>query len=92
MGESVFSKREKEIELRKLDVELEQQKLDLAQKKALEHEAKEKYGSGWKKVLGIAKNFKPNSETLQDLYSLGISGEEMRSLTRPGGGKVARKK
>jgi hypothetical protein len=75
--------KERKLEHLKVDNEIEKEKVDIAQKKALEAEAREKYGSNWKKVLGWAKGLKPDQEKVSDLYSMGVGGEELRSLNDP---------
>ena len=79
--------KEKVLERLKVDDEIESEKLSISQKKALEHEAKQKYGRDWKKVLGfVGKSIRINKETLQTLHGLGVGHEsELRDLNRPGG-------
>lgn len=83
MTDTAFAKRERELELRKLENEKVGIEAETAEKKALIAEAKAKYGSKWKKILGMAKGLAPNSESLQTLYSMGMNSDELRDLTRP---------
>ena len=78
-----FKDKEESIERLKLENEEQDQKVSLAQKKALEREARKKYGRDWNKVLGIFKHIKVDRETMMDLHSMGIGGEELRNLNRP---------
>ena len=82
-----MSIRDKEEELSELEVDLEiaSKKTAIAEKKALEHEMKSKYGRDWKKILGWAKGIKPNREAIEDLYMAGgkSSGDSMRNTSRP---------
>lgn len=73
--------RERSIEKLKLLNEEEDQKLSLAQKKALEHEARKKYGRDWKKILGYVKALKPDPEVIHDLYGVGLG--HLRDLNDP---------
>ena len=82
-----MSIRDKEEELSELEVDLEiaSKKTAIAEKKALEHEMKSKYGRDWKKIMGWAKGLKPNKEVIEDLYiaSGKSSGDNMRNTSRP---------
>jgi len=83
-----MSIRDKEEELSELEVDFEiaKKKSDIAEKKALEHEMKKKYGRDWKKILGWAKGIKPNKEVIEDLYMAGgdSGSSSMRDMSRPG--------
>lgn len=73
---------EKETLLEKLSVEeeIEEKRMSIARKKALEREAKKEYGSNWKSVVyGAIKNVKVDKEALQTLYT----SNGMRNLTNP---------
>jgi len=83
MIDKELASKEKVLERLKVDDEIESQRLSISQKKALEHEAKQKYGKDWKKVLGVVKSLKVDKDTLQTLHSMGISGDELRSLAKP---------
>lgn len=82
-----MSIRNKEEELAELDVDLEiaGKRADIAEKKALEHEMKKKYGRDWKKIIGWAKGLRPNKEVIEDLYIAGGSSStnSMRNMSRP---------
>ena len=88
----IMSIRDKEEELSELEVDLEiaKKKADIAERKALEHEMKKKYGRDWKKILGWAKGIKPNKEVIEDLYIAGgkSGGNSMRDMSRPDRVKV----
>ena len=76
--------REKEEKLDELtvDEELANKNLSIAEKKALEREAKQKYGKGWRKVLGVMRSIKVDKETMHDLYGMGLGG--LREASKPG--------
>jgi len=72
-----LDKKEKEMEKRVSQLELEDEELDkelsIAQKKALIKEAKKTFGPDWKKILlGAAKHLRINKETLQTLHGMGV--------------------
>jgi hypothetical protein len=75
--------KEEKLERLKLDNEVAAEEASLAQKKKIIREARRKYGPDWKKVLGVAKHIKINSETLHDLHSMGIDGGHLRELNNP---------
>jgi len=70
-------KKEKSLEGLTVEDQIEDKRLSIAQKKAIEAELKNKYGSGWKKIFGVLK---VNRETIHDLYAIDPS---LRDLTRP---------
>ena len=78
-----FKEKEESIENLKLENEEASERVSLEQKKAAIKEAKRKYGRDWKKVLGIFKHIKVDRETMMDLHSMGIGGEELRNLNKP---------
>jgi len=78
-----FKDKEESIENLKLENEEASERVSLEQKKAAIKEAKRKYGRDWKKVLGIFKHIKVDKETMMDLHSMGIGGEELRNLNKP---------
>lgn len=82
MGDQI---REKERELAELEVdkEIATTKADIAEKRALEHEMKKKYGRDWRKILGWAKGLRPNKEVIEDLYVLGGKSSKIREMSRP---------
>lgn len=84
MDEALRDK-DRKLERLKIENEIEGERVSIAQKKALEREARQKYGRDWKKILGIVRSIKINPEALQTLHSMGVSGEELRDLSRPGG-------
>ena len=69
------------LEELKVEDEVKDRELSIAQKKALIKEAKKMYGPNWKKILGIAGNIRVNSEALHSLYSVGNS--ELRDMNNP---------
>lgn len=80
--------RRKERLLEKLSVEDEvaTRNLSIAEKKRQEKEAKRAYGKDWRKIIGGAlRSIKPNQEKIQDMYSMGLDGDELRDMNRPGG-------
>ena len=78
-----FKEKEESIENLKLENEEASERVSLEQKKAAIKEAKRRYGRDWKKVLGIFKHIKVDKETMMDLHSMGIGGDELRNLNRP---------
>lgn len=74
---------ERKLELLRVENEVAGEEVSLAQKKALIREAKQKYGRDWKKVLGLAKGIRINSEAVQNLHSLGVGDSELRNLSNP---------
>ena len=78
-----FKEKEESIENLKLENEEASERVSLEQKKAAIKEARRKYGRDWKKVLGIFKHIKVDRETMMDLHSMGIGGEELRNLNKP---------
>lgn len=84
--------KEKEQELAELDVDYEiaKKRSDIAERRALEHEMKKKYGRDWKKILGWAKGLRPNKEVIEDLYLAGGSSstQNLRNMSRPGQIKI----
>lgn len=82
--DDAIKNKERQLEKLEVDDELATKRLSISQKKAMEREAKQKYGRDWKKILGGAlKSIRPNQERVQDLYSMGIGGEELRNMNRP---------
>jgi len=79
--------RDKEEELSELEVDYEiaKKKSDIAERRALEHEMKKKYGKDWKKIIGWAKGLRPNKEVIEDLYVMGgkSSTSSLRDMSRP---------
>ena len=78
---------EKRTEELKAENEELDQELSRAQKKALIKEAKDKYGTDWKKIVGgavkAAGKLRVNQETIQTLHSMGVGGSELRNLSNP---------
>ena len=66
--------KERTLERVKVDNEIETNRAEIAQKKAVEKELKHKYGRDWRKLLGL------NTAGLQDYYALDPS---LRDLSRP---------
>lgn len=87
-----MSIKEKEEELQELEVDYEiaKKRSEIAERKALEHEMKKKYGRDWKKILGWAKGLRPNKEVIEDLYIAGGSSstQRMRNMSKPGQVKI----
>lgn len=82
MGDD-FKEQERRLESLKLQNEVADERVSLAQKKALEREARQKYGRNWKRILGVVKSLKVDSETMQDLHGMGIDSAELRDLSKP---------
>ena len=81
--DSKLKAKEKQLELAKVENELETQRAEIAQKKALEAEMKQRYGTDWKKIIGyVGKGFnlKTNSEKAHDLYSV---NSDLKKLAIP---------
>jgi hypothetical protein len=81
--DSRLKAKEKELELKKVENQIASASAEIAQKKALENEMKQRYGSDWKKILGyVGKGFnlKTNAEKAHDLY--GVSGD-LKALAIP---------
>lgn len=76
--EEDIKKKERYLEHLSMDNQIEDQKLSLAQKKALEAEAKKKYGPGWRKILGYLK---PNMDSVHSMYASGVG--DLKDLSRP---------
>jgi len=86
--DSMLRKKEQKLEHLKIDSEIAEERASIAQKKAYEREMKSKYGSDWKKILGVVKtSIRPNREAIQDLFAI---NPELRDLSRPGGGRRLR--
>ena len=76
--------REKERILESLGVEenIAERRRSIAEKKALEKDAKARHGSNWKKIVGnVSGSIRPNMEAVQNLYA---SDPELREMSRPG--------
>jgi len=69
-----LANKERELERLRVDNEMETQRAEIAQKKAVEAEMKKKYGSNWRKILGRGKM------SLQDYYAVDPS---LRDLAIP---------
>ena len=74
--------RERTLERLRVDDEIAGERMNIAQKRAVEREMKQKYGRDWKKILGYVGKLKPNREAIQDLYSV---NPELRELSNPRG-------
>lgn len=70
--------KERKLESLKLDEDIAETQMSIAQKKAVEHEMKAKYGKDWKKLLGIKGMI--NKDTMQTLYTM---NPDLRELNRP---------
>lgn len=77
MRNSKLEGRERELELLSVEDEIADKRRAIAEKKALEKEAKRRYGRNWRKIIG---SIKPNPEAIQTLYS---QNPELRDLNRP---------
>lgn len=73
--------KERAIERLALDEEVESKKKTIAELQALKREAKRKYGSNWKQILGIIGSLKPNMDSVHTLYTADPS---LRELSKPG--------
>lgn len=80
--------KERNIEKLRLSNEEEDQKLALEQKKALARKAKKEYGRDWRKVLGLVKSLKANTETIHDLYGCDLG--RLREAGKPPTGRTSR--
>ena len=79
--DSRLKSKEKELELKKVENEIESQKAEIAQKRALEAEMKARYGTDWKKIIGyVGKSFGTNQEKAHSLYAVDTS---LRDLAIP---------
>lgn len=81
--DSKLKSKEKQLELAKVENQIETEKAEIAQKKALEAEMKARYGSDWKKVLGLVGkglSIKTNAEKAHDLYSV---NSDLKNLAIP---------
>lgn len=81
--DSRLKSKEKELELKKVENEIESQKAEIAQKKALEADMKQRYGNDWKKILGMVGKglaMKTNAEKAHDLYSV---NSDLKNLAIP---------
>ncbi len=78
-----FKEREERLEGLRLDNEVADEEMSLAQKKAAIRAAKKQYGPDWKKVVGAVRSVKVNSEAIQNLHSLGVTNSDLRSMNNP---------
>lgn len=75
--------KERKLSLLETEGEVVSKEAEIAQKKALIREAKEKYGRDWKKMLfGAMGHLKVNTETMQTLHGMGIDNS-LRDLSDP---------
>jgi len=64
-----------------VDDDIADRKRSIAEKKALEAQAKKTYGKDWKQILyGAMKNMKPNADTIHTLYA---TNPELRQAAVP---------
>ena len=86
--------KEKEKQLAELEVEEEiaSKRAEIAEKKALEHDMKKKYGRDWRKLFGgFRKAIRPNKEVIEDLYCMGGDNQRrLRDMSRPDKIRVGR--
>lgn len=68
--------RERKLERVKLDNDIETQKAEIAQKKAIISKMKKEYGPDFSKIL----NIHPKKDTLQDMYAV---SPDLRNLSIP---------
>lgn len=79
--DSKLKSKEKQLELAKVENEIETQRAEIAQKKALESEMKKKYGNDWRKIIGyVGKSFGTNAEKAHSLYSV---NSDLKNLAIP---------
>ena len=72
---SELNEKDKRITLLEVEGEELTAELSVAEKKAAIREAKQRYGSDWKKMLlGAVKNIKVDTETMQTLHGMGVDG------------------
>ena len=70
---------DKELESLKIEKQIANEKAEIAQRKAVEAEMKQKYGRDWKKILGFIKP-KASAERLHDLYAI---SPDLRDVSIP---------
>jgi len=73
-------KKERELEHLSVEEEISEKRRLIAERKALERDAKARHGSNWKKIVGIAGSMKPNMEAIQTLYA---SDPGLREMSKP---------
>lgn len=78
----------KSIEGLRLENEEADQRATLAERKAIEREAKQRYGRDWKSVLGVAgravRSVHVDADAMHDLYGMGIDTDQrLRDSNRP---------
>jgi len=78
--DKTIKNKERELEIKKIDSEIAQERATTEERRALEREAKQKYGKDWRKILGMLK-IKTDQETIQDLYVGGLG--HLRELNNP---------
>ena len=78
MSDELLEK-EKKLESIKIDNDIETQKAEIAQKKAIEARMRREYGTDWKKILGMLRP-KASAERLHDLYAI---SPDLRDLSVP---------
>ncbi len=71
----------RELEESKVEEELATRKASIAQKKALERQARQQYGKNWKSILGIVGKIKVNSEALHTMYGAGLG--DLKEMNNP---------
>jgi len=87
MSNEKIKSKEKLLEELEVEEEISQKRMTIAQRKALEREARRTHGRDWKKVLGITwkaiRGLKPDMETTQTLYGVGLGGKVLREQGDP---------
>ena len=78
---SDLGKREEELAKLEVQDEIEDRKVSISQKKALEREARQKYGRNWKSILGLTKHLKVDEELIHTMYGCGLG--DLRELSKP---------
>ena len=75
-----LSEKERQLEIVKLDSEIEQHRLSIEEKRALERAMRKQEGRNWRKILGVVKGMRPNPEVVHDLYTINPA---LRELAKP---------
>ena len=65
-----LERKEDELERLEIDDRIAERRRSIAERKALERQAKRQYGSNWRKVVGLVGKIKPDEEVIQTLYSV----------------------
>lgn len=72
--------KERKLERLTIEEEIADKETNIAEKRALERQAKQLHGRSWRKILGVVKALRPSGEAIQTMYSV---SPELRELSRP---------